>query len=109
MIDNRIVLYEQSDRSVAILVPTEEALLFASIDQIARKDVPFNMPYWIVERDLLPVDRTFRDAWEIDESMGSPDGLGAESNEFDTETINNYMRIVLGIKIEGEFDGEDQS
>lgn len=102
MSENMIVLYEQPDGSVAILVPTEEALSFTTIDHIAQKDVPFNMPYWIVDWSVLPEDRTFRNAWEIDESLGEPDGFGAESYEFDTATINNYKRIVLGIKIEEE-------
>ena len=40
----------------------------------------------------IPEDRTFRDAWEIDESFGEPDGFGGENNEFDAELLANYYK-----------------
>jgi hypothetical protein len=38
------------------------------------------LPYKIINASDMPADRTFRDAWEAD--IVEPDGLGAESNEF---------------------------
>lgn len=83
---NRII-YKNKDNSVAILIPSQEALSFATLQEIAEKDVPHNLPYWIVPTSDIPTDRTFRNAWEIDESFGEPDGFGGESNEFSDEKL----------------------
>ena len=77
-----------------IITPTEEALSFATIKQIAEKDVPYNLPYWIVEDSVIPTDRTFRSAWEVDESFGEPDGFGGENNEFDEELLRKYYEVI---------------
>ena len=88
------IIYKNLDNSVAILIPTQEALIFATIEQIAEKDVPHNLPYWIVPTSNIPTDRTFRDAWEADESFGEPDGFGGENNEFDAELLAKYLEKV---------------
>lgn len=84
------IVFKNKDNSVGIVTPTDEALSFATIEQIAEKDVPFELPYWIVEDNIIPADRTFRNAWEIDESLGKPDGFGGELNEFDEELLRAY-------------------
>lgn len=89
---NRII-YKNEDNSIGIITPTSEALSFATIEQIAEKDVPHNLPYWIVPTRNIPTDRTFRNAWEIDESFGEPDGFGGESNEFDAELLRKYYEV----------------
>jgi hypothetical protein len=33
-----VVIYEKPDKSIALLIPTQEALRFATIQQIAEKD-----------------------------------------------------------------------
>ena len=81
------IIYKNEDNSIGIITPSDEALSFATIEQIAEKDVPHNLPYWIVEDSVIPTDRTFRSAWEIDESFGKPDGFGKESNEFTDEQL----------------------
>jgi hypothetical protein len=63
--------------------------------QVLYRQVPvnfetYNTPYWIVEDDLIPEDRTFRNAWEIDESFGEPHGFGGESNQLDEELLTKY-------------------
>jgi len=88
------IIYKNPDNSIAIITPTEEALSFATIEQIAEKDVPHNLPYWIVDDSDIPTDRTFRDAWTIDENFRDPDGFGGESNEFDAELLAKYREIV---------------
>ena len=87
------IIYKNQDDSVSILIPTSEALSFATIEQIAEKDVPLNLPYWIIPTSDIPTDRTFRNAWEIDESFGEPDGFGGENNEFDTELLRKYYEV----------------
>ena len=86
------IIFKSEDNSIGIITPTEETLSFATIEQIAEKDVPHNLPYWIVNTSDIPTDRTFRNAWEIDESFGEPDGFGGESNEFDAELLTNYYK-----------------
>lgn len=88
------IVYKKTDGGVAVLTPTEEALTFATIEQIAEKDVPHNLPYWIVPTSNIPTDRTFRNAWEIDESFGEPDGFGGENNEFDEELLKRYYEVI---------------
>ena len=88
------IIYTNSENSVLVLTPTKEALSFATVEQIAEKDVPHNLPYWIVNTSDIPTDRTFRSAWEIDESFGKPDGFGGENNEFDTELLRKYYEVI---------------
>ena len=84
------IIFKNEDNSIGIITPSDEALSFATVIQVAVKDVPHNLPYWIVEDSIIPTDRTFRSAWEIDENFGKPDGFGGESNEFDAELLKAY-------------------
>jgi hypothetical protein len=61
---NKRIIYKNPDNSVSIIVPSDEALSFMTIEQIANKDVPANTPYKIVDVSEIPTDRTFRNAWE---------------------------------------------
>lgn len=83
------IIFKNKDNSIGIITPTDEALSFATIEKIAEKDVPFELPYWIVKADNIPSDRTFRNAWTVDESI-NPDGFGGEGNEFDAELLAKY-------------------
>ena len=84
------IIFKNQDNSIGIITPSSEALSFATIEQIAEKDCPYNLPYWIVEDSVIPENRTFRSAWEIDESLGEPTGFGGESNQFDDELLKAY-------------------
>lgn len=70
------IIYKTESGGVSILHPTDEALSLMSIDEIAKKDVPTGLPYKIVEDSEVPTDRTFRDAWTVDEASLT-DGVGA--------------------------------
>ena len=69
------IIYKNESGGVSILHPTDEALSFMTIDEIAKKDVPTGLPYKIVEDSEVPTDRTFRDAWAVDEATLA-DGVG---------------------------------
>lgn len=69
------IIYKNESGGVSILHPTDEALSFMSIDEIAKKDVPTGVKYKIVDDSYLPTDRTYRDAWTIDEAL-LIDGVG---------------------------------
>ena len=77
------IIFKNQDNSIGIITPTDEALSFATAIQVAEKDCPHNLPYWIVEDSVIPTDRTFRNAWEIDETIREPDGFGGELNTFE--------------------------
>ena len=69
------IIYKNESGGVSILHPTEEALSFMAIDEIAKKDVPTGVKYKIVEDSEIPIDRTFREAWTVDDSTLT-DGVG---------------------------------
>lgn len=69
------IIYKNENGRVSVLHPTDEALSFMTIDEIAKKDVPTGLSYKIVEDSEVPTDRTFRDAWTIDETLLT-DGVG---------------------------------
>ena len=73
------IIYKNIGGSVAIFTPTQEALDMLTLDEITQRVVPVSFPYWIVDPSVIPTDRTFRDAWELDENeMGEPSGIGGE-------------------------------
>ena len=80
---NRII-YKTDDGELVVIVPTDEALRSYTIQEIAEKDVPAGKPYKIVSVDDIPSDRTFRNAWEVDEAELT-DGIGGEHNMFITD------------------------
>ena len=69
------IIYKNESGGVSVLHPTDEALSFMTIDEIAKKDVPTGVKYKIVEDSEVPTDRTFRDAWTVDEATLT-DGVG---------------------------------
>jgi hypothetical protein len=66
----KVIVYTQANNNVAILIPctTELALV-----NIGIKDVPRNIPFWIVDESELP--NTPQETWKL-ENMGEPDGIG---------------------------------
>jgi len=92
---NRII-YKTDDGSVAVIIPTESALDEHTIQEIAEKDVPAGKPYKIVSVDDIPSDRTFRNAWEVDEAVLT-DGTGGEHNMFITDPQHpDYVAPIEG-------------
>jgi hypothetical protein len=77
----QVIIYNQDNGVVAVIIPTQEALEQHGIQAIAAKDVPAGKPYKIVDVADIPSDRTFRNAWTVNEA-DLTDGVGAESNEF---------------------------
>lgn len=64
-----------TETGIAIIHPTPEALESMTISDIAKKDTPTGVPYWIVDDSEIPEDRTFRNAWTF-ETDKQPDGVG---------------------------------
>jgi len=78
----QVIIYKQDNGAVAVVRPTDEALVMYGIDAIAQKDVPAGRPYKIIEASELPADRTQRSAWTVDEA-DLTDGVGAEWDTLD--------------------------
>ena len=71
------IIYKNQDGTVSVFTPTQEAIDMLTLDEIAQRVVPNSVAYWIVDPSTIPPDRTFRDAWELDESqLGEPNGYG---------------------------------
>jgi hypothetical protein len=78
------IIYSTDDGGVAIIIPAPECLQEHTIEEIAAKDVPAGKPYKIVDVADIPSDRTFRNAWTVDEE-DLTDGVGSEHNVFITD------------------------
>ena len=75
---SKIIYKNQSsniESDITIIIPSPEALETMTIDQIARKDVPTGFAYKIVDDNFIPTDRTFRNAWTINDDELT-DGVG---------------------------------
>ena len=83
------IIYKIDSGLLAIIDPVAEALSTMTVDQIAQKDVPYNKPYKIVGDDYIPADRTFRDAWTINDSELT-DGVGADYGVGSDKRIIGY-------------------
>ena len=78
---NERIIFQNDEGGVSVIAPSPNCLKEHTIEEIAAKDVPAGKPYKIVSVDDIPSDRTFRNAWTVNEA-DLTDGVGAESNEF---------------------------
>ena len=74
------IIYKQDDGTVAVIVPVLTEINRTTgnpytIDEIAAKDVPTGYKYKKLEDSDVPTDRSFRNAWTVDES-DLTDGVG---------------------------------
>ena len=69
---NKRIIFKNTDGSIAIIIPADCGL---TIEQIAQKDVPTGLNYKIVDVSDISSDRTFRNAWTIDD-VELTDGVG---------------------------------
>lgn len=63
-----IIIY--NDNGIKLLIPCTNEL---SLIQIGEKDIPNNIPFWIVNYKDLP--DTPQETWKL-ENMGEPSGYG---------------------------------
>ena len=74
------IVYKQ-DSGVAIITPilTEinpDTKVAYTVEEIAKKDVPTGKKYKIIPDSDVPTDRSFRNAWTVNES-DLTDGVGS--------------------------------
>ena len=68
------IIYKTADGGIAVITPAANCSLTDA--QTALKDVPTGLAYKIVDDSVVPSDRTFRNAWTVDEATLT-DGVGA--------------------------------
>jgi len=68
------IIYKTPENTVSVIIPSPEWT--GTMEELAQKDVPNGLKYKIVEDSVIPSDRSFRNAWEVDEKELT-DGVGA--------------------------------
>jgi len=68
----KIIVYTQSNNQVAVMIPCTTEL---TLVEIGIKDVPIDIPFWIIDESELP--STPQESWKL-ENMGNPDGIGTK-------------------------------
>ena len=68
------IIYQTKEGTVSVITATQE--WSGTMEELAQMDVPTGLKYKIVEDSVVPTDRSFRDAWEVDEEELT-DGVGA--------------------------------
>lgn len=72
----QVIVFQNDAGGVSVIHPTGEL----PIEEVARKDVPAGARYAIIDKDTLPTDRTFRNAWEFEHgSLNDGIGIGAQA------------------------------
>ncbi len=86
----KVICYTRpEDGGLSIIVPNMDSGL--SLEEIAAKDVPVGVEFWIVSETDIPSDRSDRDAWELDIARPS-DGQGLDfgkGSEWDVLKISD--------------------
>ena len=80
MSDYRIIFTRPEDGGVSVIIPAPGVT-----QKDASKTVPLGLPYDVVPTDNIPVDRTFRNAWERS-------GSAIEQNLVKCKAIAHNMR-----------------
>lgn len=75
MMENKRIIYTNNETGmVAVVIPAIEELgRGVTLDEIAARAIPIGVRYRIIDKDQLPQDRYFRNAW---------------TDEYDTETVD---------------------
>jgi hypothetical protein len=68
------IIYKTLEGTISIISPAPDYT--GTMEEKAQKRVPTGLKYKIVEDSVIPSDRSFRNAWEVDEK-DLTDGVGA--------------------------------
>lgn len=66
---NKVIIFPQG-LSIAVVYPGQGD----SLEDIASKIVPIDVPYLFVDPSAIPADKTYRQAWKAD--FSNPHGYG---------------------------------
>lgn len=73
---NKKIIYQRADNSIGIHTFVKQGLSTNELIKLAERGTPSDLPFWIVNEDTIPTDKTNRNAWELDSNQGDPDGIG---------------------------------
>lgn len=66
------IIYANGD-AIVIKTPTQEGLADLSLIELAVKDTPTGLPFWIVSESDIPANNPYlKSSW----NLGEPDGYG---------------------------------
>tara|TARA_R100000149_G_C5826486_1_gene103729 strand:+ start:66 stop:296 length:231 start_codon:yes stop_codon:yes gene_type:complete len=71
--DKRIIFIKEGATTITVGIPMDNTSL--TVEEIAKKCVPTGKKYKIVDKEDIPSDRSFRNAWTVDEA-DLTDGVG---------------------------------
>lgn len=89
------IIYQNAEGGVGLILPALSCGL--SLQQIARKDVPYGAPFRIVPDESVPEDLELMGAWEAD--FTEPDGNGIGPQRW---LIQGHNAAIAGIGAEIE-------
>ena len=73
---NKRIIYKNAEGGISIVFPNNNSGL--SIEAIAAKDIPTGVAYDIVDVSIVPSNRIFRNAWDINSSKVVTDVVKAK-------------------------------
>ena len=68
------IIYKTPEGTVSVVTASSEWQ--GTMEELAQSVVPTGLKYKIVDDSVIPTDRSFRGAWEVDEKELT-DGVGA--------------------------------
>ncbi len=88
---SKVIIFDNGQGGVGVIYPTDEGLKAAGGDilVLAKKDVPTDCPFKVVDVSEIPTDRTFRAAWTIDPAELTH-GVGNVSNKFELPPTTTF-------------------
>lgn len=87
---NKAIIFQNDDGGISITRPTLNTSL--TVEQVAAKDVPPLKKYKIVSESELPLDKSDRDRWSVDES-DLTDGVGF----VDSQVVEMLSKINMSV------------
>lgn len=74
---SKLIIYKSEEGRAILVIPAPNCEI--PIEEIARKDVPPEAPYHIIDASQVPEDMTFYEAWEADFTNPTGHGIGADA------------------------------
>lgn len=87
------IVFERADGSIGIVIPAPDSGL--TTEQVVAQAVPLGAPYRFVEDDVIPTDRTYRDAWAIDPSTGGVHHEMTKAREIHKDIMRRVRQPLL--------------
>ena len=72
---DKVIIHPHENGNICVVFPLSNL----PVEEIARKDVPQGLPFLILNKNDLPANGIFFEAWEADFSNPDGYGIGAEA------------------------------